>query len=215
MAKALLERTTFHTSRVVEFFTEHELQRHIGFGKALWALALLKELIDNALDACEAAGVAPELEVVVEADAVTVRDNGPGLPRAMLERSLDYLVRVSNKSYYVSPTRGRLGNALKCVWATPYVVDGAQGHVEVTTGGMTHHITVTLNRIAQRPVVQHTVSADGFVTNGTCITMYWPEIAGLAQTCRQWHDVHFLQYRGAAPVLCSPESSRHTAIHGS
>ena len=178
MAEALLERTTFHTSRVVEFFTEQELQRHIGFGKALWALALLKELLDNALDACEAAGVAPELEVIVEADAVTVRDNGPGLPRTTLERSLDYLVRVSNKAYYVSPTRGRLGNALKCVWAAPYVVDGAQGHVAVTTDGRTHHIAVTLDRMAQRPVVQHTVSAAGFVTHGTCITMDWPEIAG-------------------------------------
>jgi DNA topoisomerase VI subunit B len=178
MVEVVLERTTFHTSRLVEFFTEHELQRHIGFGKALWALALLKELIDNALDACEAAGVAPELDVLVEADALTVHDNGPGLPRATLERSLDYLVRVSNKSYYVSPTRGRLGNALKCVWAAPYVVDGAQGHVEVTTDGMTHHIAVTLDRMAQRPVVQHTVSAAGFVTYGTSLTMYWPEIAG-------------------------------------
>ena len=42
-----------------------------------------------------------------------------------LERSLDYLVRVSDKAHYVSPSRGQLGNALKCVWAAPYVMSRA------------------------------------------------------------------------------------------
>jgi DNA topoisomerase VI subunit B len=129
---------------------------HIGFPKELWPLALLKELMDNALDACETRGIAPEIDVTLEPDAIRVGDNGPGLPAQTLERSLDYLVYVSDKSHYVSPTRGQLGNALKCVWAAPYVVDGTHGRVEVETGGVTHQIAVTLDRIAQQPVIHHT-----------------------------------------------------------
>lgn len=173
-----LQRTTFETSRLLEFFSEKELQMQIGFARGHWPMALLKELIDNALDACETAGVFPDIEVTVEPDAVSVRDNGPGLPAATLERSLDYTVRVSDKAYYVSPTRGQLGNALKCLWAAPYVACGEQGAVEVTTGGLTHRIAVRLDRIAQHPALQHLTSLDGFVKTGTLIKVTWPGIAG-------------------------------------
>jgi DNA topoisomerase VI subunit B len=200
MADAILTRTTFQTSRVLEFFTEQELQRQIGVAKEHWPLALLKELIDNALDACEAGDVAPEVTIVITPDTLSVRDNGPGIPARTIERSLDYLVRVSNKSYYVSPTRGQLGNALKCVWAVPYVVNGDSGQVEVTTGGMTHHIAVTLDRIAQQPMIQRRLSPDGVVKNGTRITMHWPGIAGLlTQTgAADFYNVEGLVRRYAA-----------------
>jgi len=150
----------------------------IGHERPLWPLAVVKELIDNALDACESAGVSPEVEVVLAADFVSVRDNGPGIPPATLERSLDYLVRVSDKQYYISPTRGQLGNALKCVWAAPYVATGEQAHVEVIAGGVRHDVTVRLSRIAQRPELSYDVSPDGFVRNGTFVKVDWPGIAG-------------------------------------
>src|SRR5215475_1963405 len=101
-----LSRVVAQTSRALEFFNEPELTMQIGFPRPQWPLALLKELIDNGLDACETAGVAPAITVRVEPDALTVSDNGPGLPRTVLERSLDYWVRVSDKAAYVSPTRG-------------------------------------------------------------------------------------------------------------
>ena len=97
-------------------------------------MVLVKELIDNALDACEATGAPPIITVKLEADAITVADNGPGLPANIIEKSLDYAIRISDKKGYVSPTRGQLGNALKCVWAAPFVVTG-ESLVEVTAGG--------------------------------------------------------------------------------
>ena len=103
-----LERTVFEVNRELEFFSEKELQMQIGHGREWWPVALLKELVDNGLDACETANVAPRIEVVVEPDSFSVRDNGPGLPAETLTRSLDYLVRVSDKNYYVSPTRGQM-----------------------------------------------------------------------------------------------------------
>jgi len=166
-----LDRTTFQTSRLLEFFSEKELQMQIGFPKEQWPIALLKELIDNALEAAESTGVLPDIEVTLGPGTLSVRDHGPSLPVKTLKHSLNYLVRVSDKAHYVSPSRGQLGNALKCLWAAPYVAHGEQGSVEVVTRGMTHRIDVTLDRIAQQPKVQHTSSPDGIVKNGTRITI--------------------------------------------
>jgi DNA topoisomerase VI subunit B len=176
MTSALV-RTAFTTSRLLEFFSEKELTLQMGCTPDLWPLALLKELVDNALDACETAGVAPEIAVRIEPDAFSIADNGLGLPVAVLVKSLDYTVRVSDKSHYVSPTRGQLGNALKCVWGAPFVVDGEQGTVEVYTGGEVHRIIVTLDRIAQAPRLLRTVERDGTVKTGTVVKLHWPEIA--------------------------------------
>jgi DNA topoisomerase VI subunit B len=176
-----LERTTFATSRLLEFFSKEELRLQIGHGLEGWPVALLKELVDNALDACEATGVAPEVAVSITGDSFAVGDNGPGLPAPTLMRSLDYTVRVSDKAHYVAPTRGQLGNALKCLWAAPFVATG-QSQVEVTTGGQVHTITVGLDRIAQHPTLGHTIQpADGTVRNGTLMRVQWPQVASLLE----------------------------------
>lgn len=175
-----LQRTTFETSRLLEYFSEKELSLQIGYGRGDWPVALLKELIDNALDACESAGVAPELAITIEPDRLSVQDNGPGLPEATIQRSLNYHVRVSDKAYYVSPTRGQLGNALKCVYAAPYLANPDQGSVEIITGGKVHRIAVRLDRIAQEPKLAYDVLPDGAVKNGTLITLHWAGIAGLS-----------------------------------
>jgi DNA topoisomerase VI subunit B len=79
-----LERTTFQTSRLLEFFSEKELAMPIGFAGAKWPLALLKELLDHALDACETAGVLQDIAITLEPDALSIRDNGLGLPVATM-----------------------------------------------------------------------------------------------------------------------------------
>jgi hypothetical protein len=168
-----LDRTVFETSRELEFFTEKELQMQIGHGRDLWPAALLKELVDNALDACETANITPSIEIAVEADALSVRDNGPGLPAKTIRHSLDYLKRVSDKTYYVSPTRGQLGNALKVVWAAPFVAHGSYGRVEVWSQGLHHVVDVSVDRLVQRPVVDHSVEKDPLVKNGTLIKVHW------------------------------------------
>ena len=49
------------------------------------AAVIVKELVDNALDACEEAGIAPEIDIRVDAAGITVADNGPGLPAETIE----------------------------------------------------------------------------------------------------------------------------------
>jgi DNA topoisomerase VI subunit B len=80
------ERTVFEISRAADFFTVAALRTQTGVSEDLWAAMCLKELVDNALDATEAAGIAPEITVSLERDGddlrLTVGDNGPGLPPA-------------------------------------------------------------------------------------------------------------------------------------
>jgi hypothetical protein len=161
----------------MEFFSDKELAMQIGHPRERWPIALLKEMIDNGLDACEKAGVHPLVRVTIDPDALSVADNGPGLPVQVLERSLDFTLRVSDNAYYVSPTRGQLGNALKCIWAAPFVASGTRGRVEVATGGVRHIIDVSLDRIRQQPRIDRDVIKDRAVKTGTVFKMHWPGIA--------------------------------------
>jgi len=181
MANAVVNRTTFSTSRTLEFFSERELNMQLGVSRERWAIAMLKELMDNALDACEQTDHAPVITITEDAEAHTlsVQDNGPGFPVDTLERSLDYTVRVSDKAYYVSPSRGPLGNAFKCLWALPYVLSGdrQEGQVDVATDGMRYGVCICVDHIAQEPVLTLTPVPEPEVKSGTKITIHWPAIA--------------------------------------
>ncbi|UCC68698.1 MAG: hypothetical protein JSV79_01830 [Armatimonadota bacterium] len=100
-----LARQTFTISRETEYFTDKELTRQIGHGRDWWPVALIKELTDNALDACESADVPPEIGIEVTRDWFALSDNGPGLPGDVIAASLGFMQRVSDKALYVSPTR--------------------------------------------------------------------------------------------------------------
>ena len=178
-----LERTTFELSRELEYFDEKELEMQIGQDVEWWPVAILKELIDNALDACECAGVAPDIRVCIEDDALTVEDNGPGIPAETVKGSLDYLKRVSDKLFYVSPTRGQLGNALKVVWAAPFVQSGKSGRVEVSARGVTHTIEVSLDRIRQAPAIAYATCEGGRET-GTSLRVEWPDLASILDVAK-------------------------------
>ncbi|MDN5870459.1 MAG: ATP-binding protein [Nitrococcus sp.] len=184
----VLERIAFETSRELEYFTEKELRQQIGYAPAFWPVAILRELVDNALDACEANGVLPEIEVTIADDEMTVADNGHGIPPATLVKSLDYLIRVSDKAHYVSPTRGAMGNALKVIWAAPFVATGA-GNAEIVTRGEKYCIHVTLDRIEQRPRMEHTVKP-AIVKNGTSFSIRW---TNSTRQLTHPENAHFLQ----------------------
>ena len=151
---ATLQRTTFETSRLLDFCSEKELTAQTGHDREQWPLVVLKELLDNALDSCEEAGTPPEVSVTVADGRITVADNGPGIPAGTVKGILDYAVRVSSREAYVSPTRGAQGNALKTILAMPFVLDGDRGRVDITARGQRHEITFAVDRIAQRPVGQ-------------------------------------------------------------
>jgi DNA topoisomerase VI subunit B len=130
-ATATLERTTFRTSRLLEFCSQKELVAQTGHEPDDWPLVILKELVDNALDACEEAGITPAIRVMVARGKIRVRDNGPGIPPATVTDILDFSSRVSSREAYVAPDRGAQGNALKTILAMPFALNGEEGRVAI------------------------------------------------------------------------------------
>ena len=171
-----LNRETFKQNRTLEFFTEKELSMQIGHSRRFWPVAILKELIDNSLDACETAHILPEIHIKADDECLTISDNGPGIPEKIIDQSLDYMIRVSDKNFYTPPSRGQLGNALKCLYAVPFVMSGDTGRVDIETDGKVHHIEITVDQIAQEPVLNHTVKPSS-VKNGTFVKIYLTGVA--------------------------------------
>jgi len=171
-----LQRTAFRTSRLLDFCSRKELIAQTGHQPDAWPLVALKELIDNGLDACEDAGTPPEIAVKVGSGGIEVTDNGPGIPTKTVEGVLDFAVRVSTREAYVSPCRGAQGNALKCLVAMPFVLDGEEGQVDVEAHGTLHRIVMRVDRIRQQPAVAH---AQDLVlpVPGTRIRVCWPDSA--------------------------------------
>ena len=121
-----IERVAFKTSRLMEFASEKELVAQTGHEAYDWLRVLIKELVDNSIDACEEAEVAPVIKVTVTAGKKSTRievvDNGPGIPASTIAGIIDYNVRISSREAYISPTRGRQGNALKSILPMGYVL---------------------------------------------------------------------------------------------
>src|SRR3954466_15132116 len=100
--QARLNREIFRVSRLLEFCSERELIAQTGHPVEDWPLVVIKELIDNAIDSAEEAGVAPQVAIAVsrQTGEIVVEDNGPGIPAATVDNILDYTVRVSSREAY-------------------------------------------------------------------------------------------------------------------
>ena len=176
ISTAQLDRTTFRTSRLLEFCSRKELIAQTGHQPQDWPLVAVKELVDNAMDACEEAGIAPSVSVRIGNEGITVADNGPGIPAGTIESVLDFSVRASSREAYVSPTRGAQGNALKTLVAMPFALDGTVGRVTIESHGVAHHIGMRVDAIRQKPVIEHGNNPSS-VKSGTRCTIHWPDCA--------------------------------------
>jgi hypothetical protein len=134
-----LERVAFRTSHRLDFVGQRELVAQIGHSVNEWPLVVLKELLDNAIDACEEADAAPQIEIGVSTAERTIRiaDNGPGIASETIAGILDYAVRVSSREAYVSPTRGAQGNALNTILAMAFALTGERGETVIESRGVT------------------------------------------------------------------------------
>ena len=143
-----LNRQVFVTSREREYFEASTLQTQTGQEPEDFAAVVVKELLDDALDAAEKAGVAPRILLdVAERDGnlvITVSDNGGGIPPQVVERILNFQVLVSDTAAYVSPTRGQQGNGLKTVIGIPYSL-GGRDPIVIETQGVRYRIRPTID----------------------------------------------------------------------
>ena len=179
-----LTRVAFTVSRLMEFCTVRELQNQTAHSYYEWPLVILKELMDNALDACEEVGIAPVISLAVKEGLITIRDNGGGIDVATIKNILNYAIRVSSREAYVSPTRGAQGNALKTILAMAYVLNreteckddnaDAAGVTIIETRGQKHRIEFQVDHINNEPKITHDIKPSS-VNVGTRISVRWPK----------------------------------------
>ncbi len=97
---------------VSEFF---EKNKHLlGFDNPTKALLIIvKEAVDNSLDACEEAGILPEIKIKVknrrdDVFNISVEDNGPGIVKAQIPRIFGKLL-YGSKFHKFKQSRGQQG----------------------------------------------------------------------------------------------------------
>ena len=117
MSAATLARKAFSTSRLAEFASVPELARQTGQPPQNWPLTIVKELVDNAIDAAEEADVAPVVEVESNG-SIVVTDQGPGLAPKIVASLIDYTRRTSSRSMYVESELGAR-KAMLCRRSSP------------------------------------------------------------------------------------------------
>jgi DNA topoisomerase VI subunit B len=174
ISRPTLKREIFKTSRLLEFCSEKELVNQTGHSVDQWPLVILKELTDNAIDAAEEAGTAPDIKVTVRKGVITVADNGPGIGPQTVKDITDYSTRTSSREAYCSPTRGAQGNALKTVLAMPFALDGTMGETWVESRGLCHRIRFAVDHVRQEPRITIDPKTSN-VKTGTRVVVRWPD----------------------------------------
>ena len=138
----ILNREHFKISMDAAYFDVKELQKQTGQPSYKFGEVVLKELIDNALDACENAGINPVIQIGMATTEdrmrICVSDNGNGISEAVIKSILDFKTKTSDKAAYKSPTRGAQGNAFKTIIGIPHALGG--GLVTIESKGLRHTI---------------------------------------------------------------------------
>jgi hypothetical protein len=186
-------RETFPISRSLEYLSEAELTKQLGYSRDQWLLVLVKELIDNALDNCEEIEVQPDVTVTLGDDSISVQDNGSGIGADTVAQMLDFTNRVSSREVYRSLTRGAQGNAGKCVIAIPFVWDETNpGSVTITACGVRHDIAVSIDQLVQMPRIAYSQTPEK-VQIGTLVEVHLPGLPSKLDESERARFVLFAQ----------------------
>ena len=147
---ATAKREIFTFSRLAEFCTLRELEKQTGHDADNWPIYVVKELLDNALDAAEEAGIAPQVEIELGNSQIVVADNARGIAAETVKRLLDLGSRTSARARYISPSRGAQGQALSTILVMPHALDpGGNGAVVIEAHGIAHRISVHVDKLSE------------------------------------------------------------------
>ncbi len=143
---------------VSEFFLKN---RHLlGFDSPRKALlTAVKEAVDNALDACEEAGVVPELSVDIRQTRsnrfqVIVTDNGPGIVRAQIPSIFAKLL-YGSKFHRLRMSRGQQGIGISAAVMYGQLTTGNATRIASKTrrNRKAHQIDLQIDTEKNKPVI--------------------------------------------------------------
>ncbi|MBI3986725.1 MAG: DNA topoisomerase VI subunit B [Lentisphaerae bacterium] len=143
---------------VSEFFLKN---RHLlGFDNPKKALlTTVKEAVDNSLDACDEAGILPEISVDIRQLAdkrfrVAVLDNGPGIVRAQIPKIFAKLL-YGSKFHRLRMSRGQQGIGISAAGMYGQLTTGTSTVIQskIKNARTAHHIEVQIDTRQNKPVI--------------------------------------------------------------
>lgn len=144
---------------ISEFFAKN---RHLlGFdnpSKAL--LTTIKEGVDNSLDACEEAGIVPEISVEIDQldesrFLVAIEDNGPGIVRSQVPKIFGRLL-YGSKFHRLRQSRGQQGIGISAAGMYGLLTTGKPVNIRTRTGKRrdAHHFELVIDTQKNEPRVK-------------------------------------------------------------
>ncbi len=190
---------------VSEFFTKN---RHLlGFDNPRKALlTCVKEAVDNALDACEEAGILPEVVVRVEVAEngesppapsqatrfrITVTDNGPGIVRQQIPRIFAKLL-YGSKFHRLRMSRGQQGIGISAAGMYGQLTTGKPVRIISRTSARSpaHYFEVQIDTKKNEPRILEKKEIEWESHRGTQVTI---EVEGRYQKGRASVDEYVEQ----------------------
>jgi DNA topoisomerase-6 subunit B len=157
---------------VSEFFTKN---RHLlGFDNPQKALlTAVKEAVDNSLDACEEAGILPdlEIEIIENGDSrfrVNVQDNGPGIVRQQIPKIFGKLL-YGSKFHRLKQQRGQQGIGISAAGMYGQLTTGRPVRIISRTGKRkpAHLFLIAVDTKKNAPVIQKDTEVEWDSPHGT------------------------------------------------
>ncbi|MBK7405394.1 MAG: DNA topoisomerase VI subunit B [Phycisphaerales bacterium] len=159
---------------VSEFFAKN---RHLlGFDNPRKALlTTVKEAVDNSLDACEEAGILPDLEVRIEELVappsptkpgryrITILDNGPGIVRRQIENIFGKLL-YGSKFHRLKMSRGQQGIGISAAGMYGLMTTGRPMLITTRSkkGKPAHHLELAMDTSKNKPEVTVDIETEEF-----------------------------------------------------
>lgn len=161
---------------ISEFF---EKNKHLlGFDNPTKALLMaVKEAVDNSMDACEEAGILPDVTVRVKGNnedrfRISVQDNGPGIVKEQIPRVFGKLL-YGSKFHRLKQNRGQQGLGISMVGLYSQLTTGEPVRVWSKVDGKkkTQYCELHINTTKNEPEIIKEEEKDDSIEHGVKIEM--------------------------------------------
>jgi len=162
---------------VAEFFIKN---RHLlGFDNPRKALlTTIKEGVDNSLDACEEAGILPEIKVIITPAeeenrfCVTIEDNGPGILKKQIPKIFAKLL-YGSKFHRLKMSRGQQGIGISAAGMYGQLTTGKPISITSKTskGRPAHHYQLEIDAKKNEPRILVDETVEWSVARGTRVAI--------------------------------------------
>ncbi len=168
----------FKQYSISEFFRKNS--QMLGYaGKVRSLTTIVHEYLTNSIDACEEAGIMPEIAVEINEIGenkykVTVSDNGPGIPQNIVGKALATIL-AGTKFHRYMQQRGQQGIGATGCTLFSAITTGKPVHVRASTGRSAYECDVALDIKSNKPLLTNITRLEPDF-RGTAITGEFGEV---------------------------------------